>query len=212
MTDDARREERPPSYAAIMHEATSSDAGARETIMLLCAAALWHVQRLQALMAMPQAGLLRRDYLLARLKAVQGSEGVEARFAQAAQCDDEQQAQRLYLSVAAEMEELVAAIDNAREYQARLDDALELVQGAYALLAEEAAEAAPQGADDVQQSQEQQVKLQHAEKQQPTPDLVALGGCLERLAMAHEVQQPALLDEAFVMLQTLGQGGSAQSH
>lgn len=193
-----------------MREASRTSAGSRETVGQLCTAALWHVQRLQALMAMPQAGLLRRDYLLARLKAVQGSEGVEARFAQAAQCDDEQQAQRLYLSVAAEMEELVAAIDNAREYQARLDDALELVQGSYALLAEEAAEAASQGVDDAQQPQGEQQAQQDIEEQEPNPDLDALGGCLERLAMAHEVQQPALLDEAHAMLQTLSRGEFAQ--
>jgi hypothetical protein len=194
-----------------MREMQRDQATVQETAGRLCAAALWHVQRLQALMAMPQAGLLRQDHLLARLKAVQGSEGVEARFAQAAACDDEQQAQRLYLSVAAEMEELIAAIDNAKEYQARLDDAVELVQGAYTLLAQEQGDTALSPPDTAAQ---QAPTVGGAERAAGSsrPTLEILEGCLERLAMAHEVQQPALLDEAFVMLQALGQGGSAQSH
>jgi hypothetical protein len=193
-----------------MREMQQGHASLAETVGRLCAAALWHVQRLRELMALPQAGLLRQDHLLARLKAVQGSEGVEARFAQAAACDDEQQAQRLYLSVAAEMEELIAAIDNAKEYQARLDDALELVQGAYTLLAQEQDDTPSPPDTAAQQAANEGDAKRAAGSSRPTLEI--LEGCLERLAMAHEVQQPALLNEAFVMLQNLGQGGTAQSH
>jgi hypothetical protein len=210
MAHDARRERKPAAFTTLMREMQRGQATVQETAGRLCTAALWHVQRLQELMALPQAGLLRQDHLLARLKAVQGSEGVEARFAQAAACDDEQQAQRLYLSVAAEMEELVDAIDNAKEYHARLDDAVELVQGAYTLLAQEQDDTLSPADAEAQQAA-MAGDAEHAAGSSK-PSLEILGGCLERLAMAHEVQQPALLDEAFVMLQTLGQGGAAQSH
>ena len=210
MREKEHRQSKPPAFSALMREAQRINANPEETAGRLCVAALWHVQQLQALMAMPQAKLLRPGYLLARLKAVQGSEGVEARFAQAAACDDELQAQRLYLSVAAEMEELIAAIDNAKEYQARLDDAVELVQGAYTLLAQEQDDALSPPDTAAQQTPTEGGAERAAGSSRPTLEI--LEGCLERLAMAHEVQQPALLDEAFVMLQTLGQGGSAQSH
>ncbi len=214
MVEDSSRGNRPPTYDFLLREAQRTNAGHQETAERLCAAALWHVKRLQELMALPQAALLRQDFLVARLKAVQGSEGAEARFAEAAACDDEQHAQRLYLSVAAEMEELVAAIDNAREYQARLNDAIQMVQGAYTLLADEPGEMPSQGAQ-AQQSNEAHGALQQpAEETSQNPQTMGqtLVGCLERLAMAHEVQQPGLLDEAYTMLDALSRGEALQVH
>lgn len=213
MVENATKDKRPPSYDALLREAQRTQAGYQETAQRLCAAALWHVKRLQELMALPQAALLRQDFLVARLKAVHGSQGVEARFAEAAACEDEQHAQRLYLAVAAEMEELVIAIDNAKEYQARLNDALQLVQGAYALLADEPGEGPVQG-EQAHQPEADGTMQQVAETTHPHPKNLSqnLSGCLERLATAHEVQQPGLLDEAYAMLAALSRGEALQPH
>lgn len=169
-------------YQAISQEARVMGASPVEIVRLLYAGAIERLMRAQMLMKTPYAVLFRQDALLARLAALQGSEGVEARFEEADKTENPDEAQKMFLDIAKEVEDLATGVKRAREYQKAILGAMQIIEGLRG-------------------------SLVFDDDNPIAPKLESLYlFCLDKASQAHEEQKPEVLDEVLLVLRTLREG------